>query len=223
MRHALATCTSPTHTERSCCFLCGHCALFPDCSCNDPSKHIAQPLTMSVATWHKRPVSPSDSKIGWRCSQAIPDGPGAAPLRALRKLRRNFFIQIKRSLWNSPCDFKRQESRPVDGRRSPFLNSFNVLLLPGINQVDSKACRVTSFRMAKFSACNLAVTVLTSLLADSCRCSLTGNVPVLSSINDSIVLRRTTRTRLPTFSVRGRGRRASILAPASAHHHVPDL
>ena len=106
-------------------------------------------------------MSLSDSKIGWKCSQIIPDGPGAAPLHALNCGRKPLHPD-QGSLWNSTCDFRR----------------------PG-------AC---------------------------CRRSKT-----------STVLRRTSRTGLPTFSLgptlhgtggsatcAGGGRRASILAPASA-------
>ena len=107
----------------------------------------------------------------------MPDGPGAAPLRALR-------IQIRRSLWNSTCDFRRQ--RFTSCGRSPFpvpqliqcvpvaWSPNSQLLQPGCCQFGVSSCGFVPMQPDWKHPC--------------CRRSTT-----------SIVLRRTSGTWLPTF------------------------
>ena len=99
---------------------------------------------------------------------------GAAPLRALRTLRQKTSSSRSKGLSGTHLATSGGKSSRVG---VPGTSTHSMLLLPGANPVDSKACRAADNSPTKIhSSCSLAVTVLASPLANSCRCNLTGNV-----------------------------------------------
>ena len=154
VRRALATCARPQRVlERCCCSLCGHCTLFRDGPCNGPSKHIADHNPSDPTLWFLQSCEASHSQnlkghLGHTTSGN--EHCDMAPirlqnwlevltshsrrLRALRKLRQKTSSSRSKGLSGTRLATSGGKgSRAVGGRRSRFLNSFNVFLFPGAN------------------------------------------------------------------------------------------
>ena len=148
-----------------------------DPSMIDSFQSFSPPFSSTPA---KLSLSSPPNPCSSQSPHVFPNGPGAAPLRALRKLRQKTSSSRSNGLSGTRlATLGGKGSRAVGGRRFRFFNSFNVLLLSGAHPVDSKACRAAdnSPIIAKFSALATWLSLfLASPLANSCRCSLTGNV-----------------------------------------------
>ena len=94
--------------------------------------------------WHSNPESLSDSNNGCKCSQVMPDGPGAAPRLALLKLRQNCRHRDRTDGLGHRHLLGRRRLRWGCRSACWFLKAFNVFLSPG-----GQPCRLQNLSCRK--------------------------------------------------------------------------
>ena len=97
-------------------------------------------LARNPATWHTEANDLTDSNKGNKCSEVMPDGPRAAPRRAIRM----FFANRSSSNWtnssgSNPKIFGGTGSLGRGGRHTGLVNSANVANVPGATTAPSRA------------------------------------------------------------------------------------
>ena len=130
--------TSPTTVPRTSPSGFARAVIRPSFTACNSSSGI-KPLANCPATSPKSLVQTVSARRGFKCSAVIPDGPAAAPLRAVRKFCNNALLRT-----SSGSASRMERSIGVlttRGLRVSSFNNFSVLESPGAIAAPSNACR----------------------------------------------------------------------------------